>query len=163
MNFTQAQARQVIGLSVETFRHWRKTIPHLGARQGRQAKLSFGDLVALSTLRSLIDDLGLSIGQFIQTGDNFFDACNRVAWVETTGAYALIVPIDQAESSRQRRHPVPVSVSIEFHNILDAITRASIVIPLDPIAHALRVSLLGTAVGAAEKQPWLPLPLTSIR
>jgi hypothetical protein len=160
MNFTQAQARQAVGLAIETFRHWRKAIPYLDARQGRQAQFSFGDLVALSTLRSLVDELGLSIGQFTLSGDSFFAACNRLTWIGTTGAYALIVPTGQMESSRSRREPAPVSVSIKRENITDAITCASIVIPLDPIAHALRLSLFNT--GAQQIQPWLPLPLASV-
>jgi hypothetical protein len=162
MNFTQAQARQAVGLSVETFRHWRTVICYLKTRQGREAQLSFGDLVALGTLRSLVDDLGLSIGQFTVSGDNLFESCNRLIWIEGTGTYALIVPSEQTPSSRPRRDLAPVSVSIERDNIVKAMTRASIVIPLDPIARALRASLFSATAQAAE-QPWLPLPLSSVR
>jgi hypothetical protein len=163
MNFTQAQARQAVGLSVETFRHWRKVMRYLHARQGREPQLSFGDLVALSTLRSLVDDLGLNIGQFALSGDSFFEACNHLTWIEATGAYALIVPNEQTLSSGRRRDLALVSVSIERDIPNAAVTRASIVIPLDPVARTLRASLLSAAKDGVEKQPWLPLPLRSVR
>lgn len=162
MAFTQFQTRESVGLSVETFRHWRKVIPYLGARVGREARFSFGDLVTLAGLRCLIDEVGLSIGQFAKSGQDFFDACNRLTWIDATDAYALIRPDEGIQSARSRREPAPVTVAIVRGNLADAIKRATIVAPLDPLADTLRRSLLGASLDADSRQSWLPLPPTAV-
>lgn len=161
MRFTQLQAREALGLSVETLRHWRKVLPYLNVRQGRQAHLSFGDLVALAALRCLVDELELSIGQFAESGREFFEGCNRFTWIESTGSYALIRPKEEMPRPKPRREPVPVTVSIVCDDLAGAITRATVVAPLDPFANALRISLFG-ATETSSQQPRLPLPPTGV-
>lgn len=162
MAFTQHQTRETIGLSVETFRHWRKVIPYLGGRVGREARFSFGDLVALAGFRCLIDEVGLSIGQFAKSGQDLFDECNSLTWIETTDAYALIRPEEAVQPARSRRDPAPVTVAVVRGNLDDAIKRATIVAPLDPLANVLRRSLFGASLDTDSRQPWLPLPPTAV-
>jgi hypothetical protein len=158
MAFTQLQTRETIGLSVETFRHWRKVLPYLRGRVGREARFSFGDLVTLAGLRCLIDEVGLSIGQLAKSGQEFFDACNRLKWIEATDAYALIRPDEAIQPARRRTEPSPVTVLVVRGNLADAIKSATIVVPLDPLANILRESLFGASLDADPRQPRLPLP-----
>jgi hypothetical protein len=162
MNFSQLQAREAIGLSSETIRHWRMSIPYLNERQGRKARFSFGDLVALGVLRCLIDDLGLSIGQFASSGIELFNGCNYLTWIDMTGAYVLVRPTEQVFPSRPRREPVPVTVSLIHEHLNAAISRPCIVTPLDPIAHGLRQFLFGATAETQPGQAWLPFPPMAI-
>lgn len=163
MIFTQHQARDAVGLSVETFRHWRKVIPYLGTRAGRQARFSFGDLVVLGVLQILVDELGIRIGQFSSSSQKFFKDCNTLAWIDATDAYALVQPNPRTERPRSDRGIVPVAVSVALHDVASHLTRTSIVIPLDPIAHSLRQFLFDETGEQSSGQTWLPLPPVAVR
>lgn len=158
MSFTQHQARNALSLSVETFRHWRKAMPYLGARSGRQARFSFGDLVVLGALKVLVNELGLSIGQFSASAQKFFEDCNALVWIDARSAYALVRSTHRAERPRSGRDIVPVVVSVVHQEFSAHLTHASIVVPLDPIAYSLRRFFLSETTENSSRQIWLALP-----
>ena len=158
MMFTLAQLRAAVGLSVTTCRHWQDTLPTLGARTGRAARFSFGDLVALSVLRCAVDDVGLKISQFSQSAAALFEKCNALRWVGDTHMYVVTGPVRDDMQEPSRRGVVAHRVSIVQADVSGSIECASVVIPLDPIAERLR-SLLFSALGPVEdRQASLPLP-----
>ena len=162
MVFTLAQLREAVGLSVTTYRHWQETLPILAKRTGRMARFSFGDLVALAVLRCAVDDIGLKISQFTTSADVLFTRCNALTWVGQTDAHAITGPDHDRTRSTGRRDVVDHRVMVVRGDVSASITRASVVIPLDPIAEGLRSLLFGFSTGARERQASLPFPPVSI-
>jgi hypothetical protein len=156
MTFTLSQVRSVVGLSTETYRHWRRTLPCLAARSGRAARFSFGDLVALALLRCAIDDLGLSVSQFAGNAKELFDTCTSLSWVGTTGVQVLVTRKSEIAEPLKRRPFALISVEIAV-GMPASFIEPTVVIPLDPIADKLR-QLLFSAADLQEDQFSLPLP-----
>jgi len=61
IQFTQEQTRTLTGVSIETIRHWRKTIPYLASKSGKSSRFTFADVVALSVTNTLVSSLGVQI------------------------------------------------------------------------------------------------------
>jgi hypothetical protein len=61
IQFTQEQARTLTGVSVETVRHWRKTIPYLATKSGKSTRFTFADLIGLAVTNTLVGSLGVHI------------------------------------------------------------------------------------------------------
>ena len=162
MVFTLAQLREAVGLSVTTYRHWQETLPVLAKRTGRTARFSFADLVAVAVLRCAVDDIGLKISQFTASADVLFTRCNALTWVGQTDAYAIIGPNHDQTHPKGRRDVVAHRVAVARGDLSGSITRAAVVIPLDPIADQLRSLLFGFSKGARERQASLPFPPVSL-
>lgn len=63
IRFTQMQARGIANLTPETLRHWRRVIPFLAVKNGKTARFTLGELVAVALTRRIVDDYGLSVAQ----------------------------------------------------------------------------------------------------
>lgn len=61
IQFTQEQARALTGVSVETVRHWRRTIPYLAAKSGKATRFTFADLVGLAAISLMVSSLGVRV------------------------------------------------------------------------------------------------------
>ena len=61
IQFTQEQVRTLTGVSVETIRHWRKSVPYLATRSGKSARYTFADILGLAVTREVISAFGVSI------------------------------------------------------------------------------------------------------
>lgn len=86
IQFTQDQARTLTGVSSETVRHWRKTIPYLSSKTGKAARFSFTDLVGLAVTSELVKSFGVHI-TIVSTGvDSMFAllaSCNPASMDNT--------------------------------------------------------------------------------
>jgi hypothetical protein len=58
MQFNQAQVRDTIGISVETFRHWKRVLPPFSERK----QYTLGDLLAAGVLCRLTVHCGVRAG-----------------------------------------------------------------------------------------------------
>lgn len=72
IQFTQDQMRSLTGVSAETARHWRKTIPYLASKTGKAARFSFADLLGLAVTNELVSSLGVHIGTVSKGVDTLF-------------------------------------------------------------------------------------------
>lgn len=63
MFFTQAQLLELTGMSVERLRHWRRGMPELGEHKGRSASFTLEELVALSVMQRMTEDIGIPAAQ----------------------------------------------------------------------------------------------------
>lgn len=63
MLFTQAQLLQLTGMSAERLRHWRREMPELGEHKGRSPSFTLEQLVALSVMQRLTEDIGVPAAQ----------------------------------------------------------------------------------------------------
>lgn len=69
IHFTQEQARDVVGVSAEKLRHWRKLIPYLQSKTGKAARFTFADMLGLAVTLQVVDGLGVGIAN-LRTGVN---------------------------------------------------------------------------------------------
>jgi hypothetical protein len=62
MQFTPGQLRETVGISVETFRHWKRVLPPFAHRKRYVPCFTIGDLLAGRILRSLTEGCGVRVG-----------------------------------------------------------------------------------------------------
>ena len=86
MQFSQAQLRNTIGISVETFRHWKRVLPPFSGRR----KYSLGDLLAAGVLRRLTDRCGVRAGRLPEISKAIVEVCNAEAWASLQGKTLII-------------------------------------------------------------------------
>lgn len=78
-DFTQSQVRDLLAITPETMRHWRKVLKPLSSRR-RRTKFSSGDLVALASIREFVRGLGISSSALAPRATEIFELCNSQAW-----------------------------------------------------------------------------------
>jgi hypothetical protein len=148
MDFTQDQARNLVGVSVETLRHWRKTIPYLSLRTGKAARFSFSDVVGLAVTKELVYTFGIHIVTFRTAVDKMFPL------------FAVAIPaiLDNAT----------VIFSAKEARLFDTRAQAAglpaqsaLVVPLAPIVLSIRRQIFPLA--AAPQQSALRFPPESVR
>ena len=101
MQYTQAQVRDTVGLSLETYRHWKRVLPPLATKGGRTACFSIGDLVAVSILHRLTETAGVRVGHLSDVSAAIFQNCNTSPWAAMAGA-TLSVDLEQRTCSVER-------------------------------------------------------------
>lgn len=72
MLFSQAQVLELTGVSLERFRHWRKEMPELAKHKGRTPSFTFEELVALTLMNRLTDELGVSASRLSPHSTSIF-------------------------------------------------------------------------------------------
>ena len=92
IHFTQDQMRTLTGVSVETVRHWRKTIPYLATKTGKAARFSFAELLGLAITHELVNSLGVHIGTVSVGVDALFRLLSNSSVPILEGGVALITP-----------------------------------------------------------------------
>ena len=55
MEYRPGQVKDAIGITEETFRHWRSSLSPLHKKKGKAAKFGSGELLALSIVKKLND------------------------------------------------------------------------------------------------------------
>ena len=93
IQFTQDQMRALTGVSAETVRHWRKTIPYLGSKTGKAARFSFADLLGLAVTNELVSSLGVHIGTVSMGVDALFRLLADSSASVLEGSVALVTPV----------------------------------------------------------------------
>jgi hypothetical protein len=76
MQLTQSQVRETTGISVETFRHWKRVLPPFSERR----RYSSGDLLAAGVLHRLTDSCGVRAGHLPEISKSIVEICNANAW-----------------------------------------------------------------------------------
>jgi hypothetical protein len=90
MRFTQAQVRQLVGISEETFRTWRKALTPLQGRPGHSPNFSAADVLALAAIEWMVHSLGIKISHLEMLAEDLFGACVRAAAPGMNAAYILV-------------------------------------------------------------------------
>jgi hypothetical protein len=78
LHFTQEQARDVVGVSAEKLRHWRKVVPYLQRKAGKAARFTFADMLGLAVTLQVVDCLGVGIGNLRTGVDKLFELLSRM-------------------------------------------------------------------------------------
>lgn len=74
MLLTQAQVRQLVAISEETFRTWRDVLAILQRKKGRPA-FTLADVVALRLAKDMVSALGMKISTIAPFGPDLFEIC----------------------------------------------------------------------------------------
>jgi hypothetical protein len=102
MRLETAQVLELLGLTKETLRHWKKVIAPLSGRDGRSAGYTFDEVTALALIASAVRDLQVPISRFSPVAHRLFqgvadhveDANTTTVLCITQGDVALY-PIDK--------------------------------------------------------------------
>lgn len=101
IQFTGEQARGFADISAEAWRHWRKVVPALGAKRGKKARFSAGELVALSVIATVVRSFDVGVGSLAAQWDEFLRLCAaqrpsgfRSAYAVITAEAATLVGVD---------------------------------------------------------------------
>lgn len=140
--------RSLTGVSTETVRHWRKTIPYLATKTGKAARFSFADLLALAVTHELVNCLGVHIGAVSGGVDALFRLLEESAAPVLEGGVAFITP-------------TAASVRDSGSWIIDPSASATLAIPLDPLISRLQQHVL--PVAPPPRQASLPFPPEAVR
>ena len=92
IQFTQDQMRSLTGVSAETARHWRRTIPYLRAKTGKAARFTFADLLGLAVTHEIVNSLGVHIGTVSEGVDALFHLLADSATSIPKAGVALVTP-----------------------------------------------------------------------
>lgn len=143
VQYTQAQVRETVGLSLETYRHWKRVLPSLATKGGRAASFSIGDLMAASILHRLTETAGVRVGHLSDVSAAIFEICNTSPWAALVGT-TLSVDLEQRTCSVERA-PKP-------HQDANLVLSCR----LDPILGQLRGALLRGKSGQTQAELLLP-------
>lgn len=148
IQFTQDQMRTLTGVSAETVRHWRKTIPYLATKTGKAARFSFADLLGLAVTHALVTSLGVHIGTVSVGVDALFRLLSNSTAPILEGGVALITPT--------------AAILRESANwSIGAAAEPTLAIALDPLISRLQQNVL--PVAPFPSQATLPFPPEAVR
>jgi hypothetical protein len=80
MQLTPAQLRETVGISVETFRHWKRVLPPFANRKRYVPCFTVGDLLAGRILRILTEGCGVRVGHLAKVSQEIVSVCNLAPW-----------------------------------------------------------------------------------
>ena len=80
MQFTAGQLRETVGISVETFRHWKRVLPPFAHRKRYIPCFTVGDLLAARILRSLTEGCGVRVGHLAKVSQEIVRVSNMAPW-----------------------------------------------------------------------------------
>ena len=149
IQFTQDQTRTLTGVSAETVRHWRKTIPYLSSRTGKAARFSFTDLVGLAVTNELVTSFGVHIAAVSAGVDSLFALLASSGSSSMASMVAFITPTEA--TLRQAGHD----------GIGPILNKSAITIPLAPYIEKIQQLVL--PVAPVSWQTVLPFSLEAVR
>jgi hypothetical protein len=148
LDFTPGQLREIVGLSIETYRHWKRVLPPFVNRRGHSPSFSIGDLLAASVLRRLSQNCGVRVSNLGKISTEINNVCNSSPWAALEGQ-TLVVDIPGGTCR---------TVKSQWDGISDDV---SILCPFDPILAELRDALLRSQPSTEQSE--LMFPPTGIR
>lgn len=129
VQFSQNQLRGTLGISVETFRHWKRVLPPFAQRKRYASRFSTGDLLAAGVLCRLTNQCGIRVGLLPEISQAAVEICNAISWVTLEGK-ALVVDVRQrtCRIAEGEREPADVVIVCPLSPIIavvrDAMSRA---------------------------------------
>ena len=147
VRYTPGQMRSAVGISQQTYRHWKKTLAPMRREAGHSPCFTAGDLIAVAVLRVLASDFAIRVSALSTIAESLFDDCNTAPWpVLERGKFVV-----ELTSGR-----------LQFLPELDHVSGLSpvLIIPLRPMIEQLRDALL--TEGKLHDQELLRFPPTPI-
>ncbi len=148
MHFTPGQLRSTIGISTETYRHWRRVLPDFVGRRGYTPCYSTGDLLAAGILKRLTEECGVRVGFLKSVSEEIVRLCNASPWTALENAF-LHIDLPSGQCRIVKSGTIPRGSS------------TGILCELNPILNQLRDTLLRTQPG--DSQFPLRFPLATVK
>jgi DNA-binding transcriptional MerR regulator len=92
MMLTPGQVRELLQLSQDSFRHWKKVLPPLRDRNGYRPCFSFGDLLAMAFIQALTDEAGIRVSNLQSIASALFEQCGVQSWAAMERSILVIRP-----------------------------------------------------------------------
>ena len=145
VRYTPGQMRSAVGISQQTYRHWKKALAPIRREAGHSPCFTAGDLLAVAVLRVLTADFAIRVSALSAIAETLFDDCNAAPWpVLERGKFVVELTSGRLQFLPELDH-VPGLVPV-------------LVIPLRPIIKHLRDALL--TEGKLHDQELLRFPPT---
>lgn len=129
MQFTLRQMRETVGLSLETYRHWKHVLPPLSTKGGRAPCFTFGELMAASIMHRLTETAGVRVSFLKDVSVDIFNLCNTSSWTALEG---MTLAIDLKLRTCEVKRTQSSSTNSEL----------SLLCRIDPVLSELRDALL---------------------
>lgn len=122
MEYTPGQLRDLVGLSKEAFRHWKRVLPALSTGKAHAPCFSAGDVLATTVLYRITERCGARIGQLAGVASGIFDICNRTPWdVLANRILVLDLSVNRCMTVAESRD-IPVEDAIVICSLASRIT-----------------------------------------
>ena len=76
MRFTPSQALDLIGITAETLRYWKKSMPSLACKRGHAPCYSRAEIVGLIVIRRLVRDFRIDVSALAAQSETLFRLCS---------------------------------------------------------------------------------------
>jgi DNA-binding transcriptional MerR regulator len=147
MKLTLGQVQDTLGLSRDTYRHWKTVLLPLAYRKGRVACFTHGDLLALAIIKSLTDKIGVPISNLDFVARALFDQCAQQPWARFERLTAVVFPENW-------------NLTFAPEGQIPSIDQTAIIVPCGPIISSLRGALM--LEQPEETQAALRFPLSAV-
>lgn len=126
VHFTPGQLRSTIGISTETYRHWRRVLPTFVERRGYTPCFSTGDLLAAGILKRLTEECGIRVGFLGPISSQIVRLCNASPWAALENAFLIVdLPAGQCRVEKSANaEKSPAAIVCAFNPILDQLRDA---------------------------------------
>jgi hypothetical protein len=128
MNLRPGRVREILGLSQDTYRHWKAALQPLANRNGYRPCFTYGDLLAMALVSALTEAAGVRVGALQAISSSLFDYCAQHSWAELERS-TLVLDIAAGR------------VNFNFGPHIPQLNGIAIVVPCRPIIAHLRERL----------------------
>jgi hypothetical protein len=90
MKYTPLQIREIVGISQETLRHWRRVLPPLKDQNGYAPCFTAGDALALRIVNEIVETLQVRVQALQPLADELFNICRGINWPRLEEQYLVI-------------------------------------------------------------------------
>lgn len=90
MKYTPLQIREIVNISQETLRHWRRVLPPLKERNGYVPCFTAGDALALKIVKEIVETLQLRVQTLQPMADELFKICCGINWLRLEKQHLVI-------------------------------------------------------------------------
>ena len=146
VRYSPGQLRDAVGISQETYRHWKKVLAPLQRRTRRNSCFTAGDMLAVALVRVMTTDFSMRIGAVSDVADRLFAMCNTTSWPVLERSRLIVdLPSQRLELRTELRDR-------DFET-------PALGLPLRPVIAKLRDALL---TDGGPEQPELSFPPVSL-
>jgi len=76
VRFTPSQALDLIGITAETLRYWKKSMPSLAGKRGHAPSYTRAEIVGLIVIRRLVRDFRMDVSALAPQSEALFGLCS---------------------------------------------------------------------------------------
>ena len=109
MHFETAQLLDLVAISKETLRHWKRVLSPIRGRDGRSQGYSFEEVVALSLIAHANRDLAVPISRFTPVASRLF---SEVGAQVRQGSTSFVLCITDGDMALVESHELPDEVTM---------------------------------------------------